>query len=70
MSKHRRVSAKGRAVITRYLPTKYKSKAGLIASLAGVALSVAVLFTTDHPQIAVAIQALTAFGFVENSDSE
>jgi hypothetical protein len=70
MGKHSRVSAKGRAVITQYLPTKYKSKAGLVASLAGVVLSVAVLFTTDYPQIAVAIQALTAFGFVENSDTE
>ncbi|WP_436739915.1 DUF7439 family protein [Streptomyces sp. BBFR102] len=70
MSKHRKVSAKGRAAITQYLPTKYKSKSGLVASFAGVILSVAVLFTTDYPQIAVAIQALTAFGFVENSDSE
>ncbi|QOV06152.1 hypothetical protein KGG72_gp22 [Streptomyces phage Salutena] len=69
MSKHRRVSEKGLSLITRTLPTKYKSKAGLVAALAGVALSAAALFATDYPQVAVAIQALTAFGFVEN-DSE
>ncbi|MFJ6680600.1 DUF7439 family protein [Streptomyces werraensis] len=69
MSKHRKVSAKGLGFIARALPTKYKSKAGLVAALAGVALSVAVYFETDYPQLALAIQALTAFGFVEN-DSE
>ncbi|MEV5330872.1 DUF7439 family protein [Streptomyces werraensis] len=69
MSKHRKVSKKGLGLITRALPTKYKSKAGLVAALAGVALSVAVYFETDYPQLALAIQALTAFGFVEN-DSE
>ncbi|WMI34752.1 hypothetical protein SEA_MARAV_30 [Streptomyces phage Marav] len=69
MSKHRKVSKKGLGLITRTLPTKYKSKAGLVAALAGVALSVAVYFETDYPQLALAIQALTAFGFVEN-DSE
>ncbi|MDX3405166.1 hypothetical protein PV708_02800 [Streptomyces sp. ME02-6977A] len=69
MSKHRKVSAKGLGVITRALPTKYKSKAGMIAALVGLAVSAAALFATDYPQVAVAVQALTAFGFVEN-DSE
>ncbi|WP_432006294.1 DUF7439 family protein [Streptomyces parvus] len=70
MAKHRKVSAKGVSALARALPTRYKSKAGLVASLAGVALSVAVLFATDHPQITVVIQALTALGFVENSTPE
>ncbi|HZW98529.1 MAG TPA: hypothetical protein VFF10_00580 [Trueperaceae bacterium] len=69
MSKHRKVSEKGLGVITRALPTKYKSKAGLIASILGLAISVAAIFGTDHPEVAAFIQALTAFGFVEN-DSE
>jgi hypothetical protein len=69
VSKHRKVSTKGLSVIARALPTKYKSKAGLVAALAGVALSAAALFTADYPQIAIAIQALTAFGYVE-SDPE
>lgn len=69
MSKHRKVSDKGLRAIARALPTKYKSKAGLIAALAGVALSAAALFAADYPQVAIAIQALTAFGFVE-TDSE
>ncbi|WP_406192321.1 hypothetical protein OH733_05495 [Streptomyces griseus] len=58
------------SAIAKALPTKYRSKAGLVASVAGVALSVAVLFATDYPQVAVAIQALTALGFVEKSDPE
>ncbi|AXQ62352.1 hypothetical protein SEA_TRVXSCOTT_26 [Streptomyces phage TrvxScott] len=69
MSKHRKVSAKGLSVITRALPTKYKSKAGLIAAVAGLVVSVAAIVGTDHPEVAAVIQALTAFGFVEN-DSE
>ncbi|MEX1655504.1 hypothetical protein ABZ960_20345 [Streptomyces pseudovenezuelae] len=70
MSRHAKVSSKGLSVIARALPTKYKSKAGLVAALAGVVLSVATYFATDFPQIALAIQALTAFGFVEQTDSE
>ncbi|MFG2923871.1 hypothetical protein ACGFYA_20475 [Streptomyces sp. NPDC048305] len=70
MSKHRKVSDKGLSFIAQTLPTKYKSKAGLVASVAGVALSVVAIFATDHPEIAVALQALTAFGFVEQADSE
>ncbi|MBQ0949257.1 MULTISPECIES: hypothetical protein [unclassified Streptomyces] len=69
MSKHRKVSAKGLGVITRALPTKYKSKAGLVAAIVGLAVSVAAIVGTDHPEVAAVIQALTAFGFVEN-DSE
>ncbi|MFF8845488.1 hypothetical protein ACF08N_22640 [Streptomyces sp. NPDC015127] len=68
MSKHRKVSAKGLGVIARALPTKYKSKTGLVAAVLGVALSAATLFATDYPQVALAIQALTALGFVENSE--
>ncbi|WJN62571.1 hypothetical protein [Streptomyces phage phiScoe1] len=70
MSRHKKVSKKGLGAIAGALPTKYKSKAGLVASVLGVALSVAAVFATDHPELAVALQALTAFGFVENSDSE
>ncbi|MFF7800263.1 DUF7439 family protein [Streptomyces olivaceus] len=66
MSKHRKVSAKGLGVITRALPTKYKSKAGLVAALVGLAVSVAAIVGTDHPEVAAVIQALTAFGFVES----
>ncbi|AXQ61084.1 hypothetical protein SEA_HANK144_28 [Streptomyces phage Hank144] len=70
MAKHARVTDKGLGAIARALPTKYKSKAGLISAVAGVALSVAVYFQTDYPQLALAIQALTAFGFIEKPDSE
>ncbi|MFF4054601.1 hypothetical protein ACFYZ0_02255 [Streptomyces sp. NPDC001708] len=70
MSRHAKVSSKGLGAIARALPTKYKSKAGLIAAVVGVALSVATYFGTDYPQIALAIQALTAFGFVEQADSK
>lgn len=69
MSKHRKVSKKGLGVIARALPTKYKSKAGLVAAVVGLVISVAAIVGTDHPEIAAVIQALTAFGFVEN-DSE
>lgn len=69
MSKHRKVSKKGLGAIARALPTKYKSKAGMVAALAGLALSVAIYFESDYPQLALAIQALTAFGLVE-SDTE
>lgn len=70
MSKHRKVTGKGVARIAAALPTKYKSKAGLVAALVGVALSLATYFGTDYPQVALVIQALTAFGFVESSDQE
>lgn len=69
MSKHRKVSDKGLRVIARTLPTKYKSKTGLVAALVGLVLSVAAIVGTDHPEVAAVIQALTAFGFVE-PDSE
>ncbi|ATI18891.1 hypothetical protein SEA_ANIMUS_28 [Streptomyces phage Animus] len=68
MSKHAKVSKKGLARIAGALPTKYKSKAGLVAAVLGVALSAATYFGTDYPQVALAIQALTAFGFVETSE--
>ncbi|MFI5863573.1 hypothetical protein [Streptomyces sp. NPDC051546] len=70
MSKHSKVSSKGLSIIARALPTRYKSKAGLAASVLGVILSVAAVIATDHPEVAVALQALTAFGFVEQSDPE
>ncbi|ATI18967.1 hypothetical protein KGG85_gp27 [Streptomyces phage Tefunt] len=70
MSKHAKVSRKGLARIAGALPTKYKSRAGLVASAAGVILSLAVYFQGDYPQVALAIQALTALGFVEQTDSE
>ncbi|MFE5663416.1 hypothetical protein ACFQ7W_05740 [Streptomyces niveus] len=70
MSKHRRVSEKGLGVIARALPTRYRSKAGLAAAVLGVALSVVSVVATDYPQAAIAIQALTALGFVEKPDSE
>jgi len=70
VSKHARVSKKGLGAIAGALPTQYKSKAGLVAAVLGVALSAATYFGTDYPQVALAIQALTAFGFVEQSDSE
>ncbi|MFH8414345.1 DUF7439 family protein [Streptomyces collinus] len=69
MSKHRKVSKKGLGVIARALPTKYKSKAGLVAAVVGLVVSVAAIVGTDYPEVAAVIQALTAFGFVEN-DSE
>ncbi|MEU0344252.1 hypothetical protein ABZ092_36260 [Streptomyces bobili] len=69
MSKHRKVSAKGLGVITRALPTKYKSKAGLVSAIVGLLVSLAAVLGTDYPQLAVVVQALTAFGFVE-SDPE
>ncbi|MCY0933619.1 DUF7439 family protein [Streptomyces sp. H34-S4] len=70
MSKHAKVSAKGLGVIARALPTKYRSKTGLVAAVLGVALSVAAVVATDYPEVAVALQALTALGFVEQPDSE
>jgi hypothetical protein len=70
VSRHAKVTSKGLARIAGALPTKYKSKAGLVAAVVGLGLSVAVYFETDYPQIALAIQALTAFGFIEKPDSE
>lgn len=70
MAKHAKLSAKGLGVIAQALPTKYKSKAGLVAAVLGLALSAATYFGTDYPQVALAIQALTAFGFVEKSGSD
>jgi hypothetical protein len=70
VSRHKKVSAKGLGLITKALPTKYKSKTGLVASVLGLVLSVVAVVATDHPEAAVVLQALTAFGFVENSDSE
>ncbi|MFJ6183778.1 hypothetical protein [Streptomyces sp. NPDC092295] len=70
MIKHRQVSEKGLSAIARALPTKYRSKAGLIAASLGVALSTAAYFGTDYPQVALAIQALTALGFVEKPAQE
>lgn len=70
MAKHAKVTSRGLALIGKALPTKYKSKAGLVASVAGVAVSLVALFATDHPEVAAVIQALTAFGFVEQTDSE
>ncbi|MEU9795076.1 hypothetical protein AB0E27_31575 [Streptomyces sparsogenes] len=69
MSKHRKLSAKGLGLIARALPTKYRSKAGLIAAILGVILSAAAVVGTDYPQVALVIQALTALGFVESSDA-
>jgi hypothetical protein len=70
VSRHRKVTKKGLGAIARALPTKYRGKAGLVAATLGVLLSVAAVVGTDYPQVALAIQALTAFGFVEQSDSE
>lgn len=70
MSKHAKVTSKGLGAIAGALPTRYKSRAGLVAAVLGVVLSVATYFGTDYPQVALAIQALTAFGFVDRSDSE
>jgi hypothetical protein len=70
VSKHAKVTGKGLTRIAGALPTKYKSKAGLVAAVVGVALSLATYFGTDYPQVALVIQALTALGFVEQSDSE
>jgi hypothetical protein len=70
VSRHAKVTGKGLARIAGALPTKYKSKAGLVAAGLGVALSLATYFGTDYPQVALVIQALTAFGFVEQTDSE
>ncbi|QBI99391.1 hypothetical protein SEA_CAELUM_28 [Streptomyces phage Caelum] len=70
MSKHAKVTSKGLARIASALPTRYKSKAGLVAAGIGVALSLATYFGTDYPQLSLVIQALTAFGFVEQTDSE
>ncbi|MGW3323871.1 DUF7439 family protein [Streptomyces virginiae] len=64
------MSSRGRGAIARALPTKYKSRTGQVASILGVVLSVAAILATDYPEVAVALQALTAFGFVEQSDSE
>ncbi|MGW6600617.1 DUF7439 family protein [Streptomyces sp. NPDC055036] len=70
MNKHRKVSGKGLSAIARALPTKYRSKAGLVAAGLGLALSVAAYLGTDYPQVALAIQALTALGFVEKPAPE
>ncbi|QPB09856.1 hypothetical protein KGG73_gp22 [Streptomyces phage Sentinel] len=70
MSCHAKVSKKGLGAIAGALPTKYKSKSGLVASVLGVALSLALYFQGDYPQLGIVVQALTALGFVENSDSE
>ncbi|MFJ6893602.1 hypothetical protein [Streptomyces hokutonensis] len=70
MSKHAKVSSKGLSRIASALPTRYKSAAGLVAAGIGVALSLATYFGTDYPQLSLVIQALTAFGFVEQTDSE
>ncbi|QJD50674.1 hypothetical protein SEA_ISSMI_28 [Streptomyces phage Issmi] len=65
--KHARLSGKGLGAIARALPTKYKSKTGLVTAALGVAVSLAVYFETDYPQLALVVQALTALGYVEQT---
>ncbi|WP_438470801.1 DUF7439 family protein [Streptomyces asiaticus] len=52
-----------------HLPTRYRSKAGLIIAALGVVVSILTVAATDHPEVAVVIQALTALGFVEKPES-
>jgi hypothetical protein len=67
VSKHAKLSGKGLGAIARALPTKYKSKTGLVTAALGVAVSLAVYFETDYPQLALVVQALTALGYVEQT---
>jgi hypothetical protein len=62
------LSGKGLGAIARALPTKYKSKTGLVTAALGVAVSLAVYFETDYPQLALVVQALTALGYVEQTE--
>ena len=68
MSKHAAPSRKAVSFVVGHLPTRYRSKTGLVAAALGVIVSLASVLATDHPEVAVAIQALTALGFVEKSE--
>ncbi|MGW0861308.1 DUF7439 family protein [Streptomyces sp. NPDC002611] len=66
--KHSKPSAKAVSFVVGHLPTRYRSKKGLVAAALGVIVSLGAILATDHPEAAVAIQALTALGFVEKSE--
>lgn len=53
------------ASIAAALPTRYRSKVGVFAAVLGVVVSAVSVTTFDAPAVAIAIQALTALGFVE-----
>jgi hypothetical protein len=66
--KHARPSRKAVSLVVSHLPTRYRSKTGLVTAALGVIVSLAAVLATDHPEVAVAVQALTALGFVEKSE--
>ncbi|MGW5130894.1 DUF7439 family protein [Streptomyces sp. NPDC004135] len=66
--KHSKPSRKAVSLVASHLPTRYRSKIGLVAAVLGVIVSLGSVLATDHPEVAVAIQALTALGFVEKSE--
>ncbi|MCX5236248.1 hypothetical protein OG824_13665 [Streptomyces prunicolor] len=66
--RHVKPSGKAVSVVVGHLPTRYRSKTGLVAAALGVVVSLASVLATDHPEVAVAVQALTALGFVEKSE--
>ncbi|MFF3249747.1 hypothetical protein ACFYWP_01785 [Actinacidiphila glaucinigra] len=57
------------ALVVEHLPTRYRSKVGLVTAALGVIVSLLSVVATDHPEVAIVIQALTALGFVERPEN-
>ena len=70
MAKHAAPTGKAVSLVVKHLPTRYRSKTGLVTAVLGVVVSILSLVAVDRPEVAVVIQALTALGFVEQSDTK
>ncbi|ATI18728.1 hypothetical protein SEA_DAUDAU_27 [Streptomyces phage Daudau] len=70
VAKHAAPTNKAVALVVTHLPTRYRSKTGLVTAALGVVVSVLSVVAVHRPEVAVAIQALTALGFVEQDGSD
>ncbi|MFF9644721.1 DUF7439 family protein [Kitasatospora aureofaciens] len=52
------------------LPVRYRSRAGAVLALLGVIVSALAVAYTDRPEIALAMQVLTALGVVAPSEPD
>ncbi|PPT14801.1 DUF7439 family protein [Streptomyces cinnamoneus] len=63
MSKHQIPGAKPITVLSM-LPVRYRTRVGAILALVGVIVSALAVAYADRPEIALAVQVLTALGVV------
>ncbi|MFJ1932611.1 hypothetical protein ACIOGZ_08025 [Kitasatospora sp. NPDC088160] len=52
------------------LPVRYRSRAGAVLALIGVIVSALAVAYADRPEIALAVQILTALGVVAPDESD